>query len=154
MRGYSLAVSLTLLASCRPNPPAAPCQRLQVRNDKLTYSTGPPPHYGYSIRGFIVQKDALQAGERSLPRKLKGADGTAEFLPKFSRVQFMEGYFYFTGIVEENSYQEATGFLKYDPTVRIEFEDPVSGIWWASGTLEIIPAQKPFHPDIERAFEK
>jgi hypothetical protein len=148
-----LPLALALLGACR-SAPAPTFQRLQIRSDKLTYSTGPPPHSGYTFCGAVPLKDAPRAGERSLPRKLVGADGSAEFLPKFTRVRVVDGVFYFRGVVEERAYYDATGFLKHDPHVRIEFEDPGSGTWSAQGTMDHLHAGQAFHSDLERAFEK
>ena len=132
-------------------------QRLQVRSEKLTYSTGPPPYSGEKIYGSILLEDVTKAiaiNERSLPLRLVGAHGRADFLPKSARIRIIEGVFHFVGIVEEKSFWDATGFLEHNSTVQIDFGEPGGPTWSALGTMELLKAGEPAHPGLERALKE
>ncbi len=85
-----------------------------------------------------------------------GKDGKnkVDFLTNRSRVRIIDGGFYFMGIIEESAHFGFALDTKCDPDVFIEFEDPVGGNWSARGTMEILKAGQPRHPDLEQALKK
>ena len=151
----AMALGIAWLGAC--DAPSAQVQRLQVRSDKIGYSAGPPPYYGFTLFGSLVIKDlpaGLAVGPQSTPRTLIGAHGKGEFMPRLSLVRIVDGVFFFRGTLDEKSYWDATGLLDYDPAVRVEFEDPGGRKWSARGTMETISAGHPAHPDLERALKE
>lgn len=147
------AAAVIFLASCGAPPLAF--DRLQVRNDKIGYSAGPPPYYGYALIGSVSLKDlpeGVVVTADSRPTRLRGAHGTAEFLPKWSRTRIFEGVFYFSGMIDEKSYISATGFLSFDPSVVVDFQDVLGNAWSASGSMERLKVLESAHADLRRGL--
>jgi hypothetical protein len=149
-----VAGALALLVSC--SPASLDCVRLQVRSDKLASSTGPPPYYGTTLCGSVSLKqvpEGIVIGPDSLPKKLVGAEGSAEFIPQFSRVRMVDGVLTFKGTIGQEFLFNVTGMAPHREAVRIDFEDSKGRSWSAKGTLETVEAQKDFHPDLERGLK-
>jgi hypothetical protein len=96
----------------------------------------------------------MEVSVQSTPRKLVGGHDTAEFIPRLTRVRIVDGVLYFKAVVDEKSYWAVTGFLKHDPAIQVEFQDPEGRKWSARGTMETIPAEHPAHPELERALKE
>lgn len=150
-----MAAALALLAGCSRAP--LECQQLQVRSDKLMHSAGPPPYYGNSLCGSISLKqvpEGIVIGSDSLPKKLLGAAGSADFLPRLSRVRIVDGVLAFQGVIGEEFLFDVTGLFPSSPDVRIDFEDSKGRSWSAKGVMETVPAGRKFHPNLERGLQE